>query len=414
MAGLLAAAVLNASMATQLSPAASQESRAVVAASQSALDGAHSLSYKLTLENVGGEEPTVQAEVRIERLPKGDPLQLKFAIDATFQPSKSDQALRRIATFDGNLFRRRDDPERRVRELRVESRERRHNLSDVTGALGRQLYYSLMWPSYRSRLRGDSDLHLEPEKKFVDGERCLIVFRQSEKTSPRGSTPTTERLFLAERDHFPRRLEEVTVDEIGHVTASVWTISSLRIDEPIPHEVFAPAIPDGYVVQPIEVKRAAADLLPVGQKAPDWSLKDAQGRTGSLADLRGKVVLLDFWAEWCGPCKDLMPTIQTLHERYGPSGLVVVGIDSPGGDPAATERAAAYFAKKGYGYSLLLSGDTVAEAYKAETLPTVYVIDRNGIIAYHKHRRKGSPVSPEEASRALERDAASVIEQLLK
>jgi len=356
---------------------------AVVAEAWSALEAARSLSYKLKLEYVGSDEPTVDADIRIERLPEGDPLRLKFAIEAAFQPSESRQVVRRTATFDGQVFRRRDDVERVVREMQVAPRARGGDLPEVTAGLGRQLYYALEWPAYVPRLREDG-LHLEPGTKVVDGERCLVVSRRLEKNLPRGRVRTTERLFLAERDHLPRRLEVLSVDETGQVTAAIRTISDLKIDAPTGADAFTSPIPEGYALRPVAPRRPPSELLPVGQPAPDWSLKDGQGRVHSLADLRGKVVLLDFWAEWCGPCKNALPVLQSLHERYGPKGLIVVGIDNPDGDAAATQRAAAYFAARGYTYTALPEGDVVAKAYKVDVLPTLYLIDRGGTIVYGK------------------------------
>ena len=63
----------------------------------------------------------------------------------------------------------------------------------------------------------------------------------------------------------------------------------------------------------------------IGSRLPDFSVKDLQGREISSADLRGKVVLIDFWATWCQPCKKEMPGYQKLLDRYGSRGFVVVG-----------------------------------------------------------------------------------------
>src|SRR5205823_9062805 len=63
----------------------------------------------------------------------------------------------------------------------------------------------------------------------------------------------------------------------------------------------------------------------IGSRLPDFSVKDLQGREISSADLRGKVVLIDFWATWCQPCKTEMPGYQKLLDRYGPRGFAVIG-----------------------------------------------------------------------------------------
>src|SRR5215216_2507820 len=106
-------------------------------------------------------------------------------------------------------------------------------------------------------------------------------------------------------------------------------------------------------VQPLGARAARGDekekekeetaLLAVGDAAPDWKLTDPRGRAHTLAEYRGKVVVLDFWATWCGPCTRVMPRLEKLHRKYGAQGLVVFGINSfETGDPAAMMK------KKGY------------------------------------------------------------------
>jgi thiol-disulfide isomerase/thioredoxin len=118
-------------------------------------------------------------------------------------------------------------------------------------------------------------------------------------------------------------------------------------------------------------------LLPIGETAPDWQLSDANGKTHSLSEYRGKIVVLDFWATWCGPCAEVMPRMQKLHEKYKAKGLVVFGVNSwERKDPVALMR------KKRFSYGLLLKGEEIAEAYKVTSLPVVYIIGGDGRIIY--------------------------------
>jgi thiol-disulfide isomerase/thioredoxin len=122
---------------------------------------------------------------------------------------------------------------------------------------------------------------------------------------------------------------------------------------------------------------ATSPLLAVGGPAPDWKLTDAQGRTHALADYRGRVVVLDFWATWCGPCARVMPRLEKLQKKYGERGVVVFGVNSfETGDPVALMK------KKGITYTLLLKGEELAPAYGVTSLPVVYVIGADGKVIY--------------------------------
>ena len=126
-----------------------------------------------------------------------------------------------------------------------------------------------------------------------------------------------------------------------------------------------------------EKEKEKAVLLAVGDPAPDWTLKDPQGRAHTLAEYRGQVVVLDFWATWCGPCVRVMPRLEKLHRKYGGQGLVVFGVNSfETGDPVAAMK------KKGYTYTLLLKGEEMAPAYGVTSLPVVYVIGTDGRVLY--------------------------------
>jgi len=119
--------------------------------------------------------------------------------------------------------------------------------------------------------------------------------------------------------------------------------------------------------------------LEVGDQAPGWALQDEEGKTHSLSDYRGKIVVMDFWATWCGPCKRAMPGVQELHEQFKDRGVKVFGIDVwDDGD------AAGYMEENDYTYGLLLDGDPVAERYNVTGIPTFYVIGFDGEIIFKK------------------------------
>ena len=116
-----------------------------------------------------------------------------------------------------------------------------------------------------------------------------------------------------------------------------------------------------------------------GKTAPDFQLLDLEGKTVRLADLRGKAVLLNFWATWCPPCKLEMPWFVELQKQYGPQGLQIVGVAM---DEGNAHDAVAKFTKEiGVNYTILLGNDKVADQYGGvDALPTTFYIGRDGKI----------------------------------
>ncbi|HEV8132770.1 MAG TPA: redoxin domain-containing protein [Acidobacteriota bacterium] len=123
--------------------------------------------------------------------------------------------------------------------------------------------------------------------------------------------------------------------------------------------------------QPIMVRQPAA-----ANEAADFRLADLDGSEFQLLRLRGKVVMLDFWASWCGPCRRELPLIEKLHREYRRSGLVVLGINDERPDVARS-----FVNENGYTFSTL--SDLRHEAhrlYGVTAIPTLYFIDKNGRI----------------------------------
>lgn len=129
---------------------------------------------------------------------------------------------------------------------------------------------------------------------------------------------------------------------------------------------------------PRSTPKHVSKLLPVGATAPDWQLNDSTGKQHTLSEYRGKIVVLDFWATWCGPCKEIMPRMQKLYEKYKDQGVAVFGVNSwENQDPGE------FMQQKRYTYGLLLKGEQITEAYKVTTMPAVYIIGADGRIIYN-------------------------------
>jgi thiol-disulfide isomerase/thioredoxin len=124
--------------------------------------------------------------------------------------------------------------------------------------------------------------------------------------------------------------------------------------------------------------------LPVLGVAANWRLKDLAGRDVTLSQFKGKVVMLDFWATWCPPCRKEMPDFIALQKKYAERGLVIVGLSLDAQGPGVVK---AFTESLGVNYVIAMGDNDVAEAYKVEAMPTTFLIDREGRI---RHRKLGS------------------------
>ena len=186
------------------------------------------------------------------------------------------------------------------------------------------------------------------------------------------------RWYFGCEDYLPRRVDRI-INAPGISGATVLTVTKLDVRPKLESEDFILERPKGF--KKVKYERKAPPppppLLAVGSTAPEWELKTPDGRTVSLRGLRGNIVVMDFWATWCGPCKLAMPAVQKLHEQFKGEPVKVFGVNCwESGD------AAAYMKDKGYTYGLLLDADQVAEDYRVSGIPTFYVIDREGRVLY--------------------------------
>jgi thiol-disulfide isomerase/thioredoxin len=115
--------------------------------------------------------------------------------------------------------------------------------------------------------------------------------------------------------------------------------------------------------------------------APSFTLKSVDGKTVSLSDYKGKAVLLNFWATWCGPCKVEMPWLIQMQKKYAAQGFTVLGISEDDGSTQtpATKEVSDFMAKMGVDYPVLMYDDQLNKSYGGiDYLPTSYYIGRDG------------------------------------
>src|SRR5690606_9944965 len=122
-----------------------------------------------------------------------------------------------------------------------------------------------------------------------------------------------------------------------------------------------------------------------GQAAPAWKLRDLDGREVDSAQFKGKVVVVDFWATWCGPCIAEIPGYIDMQKKYGDQGLVIVGISV---DQKSATEVKEFAASKGINYTIVMSDDRVTDDFGGvQVIPTTFLINREGRIV---HAKKGA------------------------
>jgi peroxiredoxin len=133
--------------------------------------------------------------------------------------------------------------------------------------------------------------------------------------------------------------------------------------------------------------------------APDFTLHTMKGPNLRLQEQRGRVVMVNFWATWCGPCRQEMPQLNRLYEKYRASGFVLLGVNVD--DDAS--KAADVAAKLGVTFPVLLDTDkAVSRLYDLSTMPSTVIIDRDGKVRYvHRGYLTGYEDSYEQQIREL-------------
>jgi peroxiredoxin len=135
------------------------------------------------------------------------------------------------------------------------------------------------------------------------------------------------------------------------------------------------------VVLALSSAQAAAPAL--AGPAPDFTLRAMDGTNVRLQEQRGRVVLINFWATWCGPCRQEMPLLNKLYEKYRSSGFVLLGVNVDD-DPRNAEALAA---KLGVTFPVLLdSAKAVSKSYDLKSMPSTVLIDRDGQV---RHLQRG-------------------------
>jgi cytochrome c biogenesis protein CcmG, thiol:disulfide interchange protein DsbE len=122
-----------------------------------------------------------------------------------------------------------------------------------------------------------------------------------------------------------------------------------------------------------------ARALEVGARQPEIGLRDRSGNDIDLASLKGKVVLIDFWASWCAPCKQEMPVLERLYQKYKKDGLVIVAVSVDKEDSNVSD----FLKQVRVTFPIVHDRDhKVADRFKPPRMPSSYIVDRKGVVRH--------------------------------
>ena len=119
--------------------------------------------------------------------------------------------------------------------------------------------------------------------------------------------------------------------------------------------------------------------------APNFTLKDAEGNAVSLSDLKGQIVMINFWASWCGPCRQEMPLLEAIYRKYEPLGFTLLGVNVE----ENSNDGRAWLAERPVSFPVLYDPENgVSKLYDVIAMPSTVLIDRQGNLRYLHHGYK--------------------------
>lgn len=124
---------------------------------------------------------------------------------------------------------------------------------------------------------------------------------------------------------------------------------------------------------------ASVAAIEIGKPAPDFTLKSLTGKNLNLTEQRGKIIVINFWASWCGPCRTEMPVLQKFYEKYQDLGVSVWGVNVEQENQAGRD----FLADLNLSFPILFdASNTLSETYQVEAMPTTIIVDRDGLVRY--------------------------------
>ncbi|MEK6704084.1 MAG: TlpA disulfide reductase family protein [Planctomycetota bacterium] len=334
-----------------------------------------------------------KAEVILERADAGG---WKALVDADVKLSKSETAKPKkiVVAYDGASARSIRDTDKQVGELSDPA-----DLGEVMAFFAKERAATpIVWELLADKPLDEKGLIVKAETSVeVDSVLCDVLLVEFKGEKAKDLDPVDAaggRYFIGQKDHMLRKVERLRPNaKAGDKPVKTVTLTGIEFAEQPRGANFAVQVPKGYTVKPearkakpkpiekakevVKAKPTGNGLLEDGAVAPAFDLKDDKGAKVSLAGLKGKIVVLDFWATWCGPCKMAMPALQKLHEKY--KDVTFLGMHT---DSRTDDKAPGVMKDLGCNYTLVLGAGAIQAQYKVSGIPALYIIGADGKVAF--------------------------------
>jgi len=265
-------------------------------------------------------------------------------------------------SYDGDVFLFQKGTNSKQKKLIKPSRQ------NVSSLLNVELWLLITAPLAQANPYSSKTPYTYEGKEIMNGELCYKIKRKKYAVINGKKLASSHIWWISTKDFLPRAyksgygLKSISIINMNKKHSKSFFGNGKDIKE--------------YTTKELKKDSYGENIIMEGELSPKWSYTFEDGRIISSEKLKGKVVVIDFWGTWCGPCKKVMPEVEALHQQYkNNKDVVVIGI-------SARERninaADSYFKNNQYTYTHIPSGDSVADVFKAKYFPTFYIIDKQG------------------------------------